>query len=210
MTTTLDILLSAVYLAVGTALFAAAVVLAVQFHYRINPRIQQNNHWFPPLPINHVFPQQPPPAHFYPPLPRRAPAVDEHPGILNRRNEEDVPREVEISVQEGSDGDVAGARLLYIQLSPDVLHHSSASATPHPERNPPSAAELARYLVQLGLGMAGPSNSPTGEQSTSGRPEGIPILPTTGGPHDIFVSSTSELNLVWDNLNLPYMAFLTL
>ncbi len=40
MMTTLDILLSAVYLAVGTALFAAAVMLAVRFHYRINPRIQ--------------------------------------------------------------------------------------------------------------------------------------------------------------------------
>ncbi len=40
MTMTLDILLSAVYLAVGTALFVAAVVLAVRFHYRINPRVQ--------------------------------------------------------------------------------------------------------------------------------------------------------------------------
>ncbi len=47
---TLDILLSAIYLAVGTAVFAAAVVLAVQFHYRTHRRVQQNNHWFPPPP----------------------------------------------------------------------------------------------------------------------------------------------------------------
>ncbi len=51
MTMMLDILLSTVYLAVGTALFAVAVVLAVLFHYRITPRIpriQRNNNWFPP------------------------------------------------------------------------------------------------------------------------------------------------------------------
>ncbi len=70
MTMTLDILLSAVYLAVGTALFAAAVILAVRFHYRNTPHIRQNNHWFPPPPINYVLPQQPPPAHFYPPVPQ--------------------------------------------------------------------------------------------------------------------------------------------
>ncbi len=145
MTTTLNILLSAVYLAVGTALFAAAVVLAVRFHYRVIPRTRQNNQWFPPPPINYVLPQQPPPAHFYPPLPHRAPTVYEHPGIINRRDEEDLPGEMEVGVQEGSDGDVAGARLPYIQLSPNVSHHSSAGATtPHPERNPPSAADLAR------------------------------------------------------------------
>ncbi len=209
MTTTLNILLSAVYLAVSTALFAATVVLAVRFHYRNTPRIQRNNQWFPPLPVNYVLPQQPPPAHFYPHLPRRAPPVDEYHGIINGRDEEDIPGEMEVGIQEGSDGGTAGARLPFIQLSPDVSHHSSAGATPYPERNPPSAADLARYLIRLGLGTAGPSHSPAGEPVTSNRPGGTPIFPATSGPHDIFVSSTSELDLVWDNLNLPYMAFIT-
>ncbi len=71
MTTTLDILLSAVYLAVGTALFAAAVILAVLFHYRVTPRIPHircNNNWFPP-PTNKLCPPTaattgtPPPTH---------------------------------------------------------------------------------------------------------------------------------------------------
>ncbi len=203
----LDLLLSAIYLAVGTALFAAAVVLAVQFHYRINPRIQRNNHWFPPPPINYVLPQQPPPAHFYPPLPRRAPAVDKHPIVDNRGDEENVFGEVEVSVQEGSDGSVTGARLPFIQPSDSSSHHSSAGATPHRTRSPPSAAELARYLIQLGLGAPGPSHPPGTEQPTSHRPRGISVLPATSGPYDIFVSSTSELDLVWDNLNLPYTAF---
>ncbi len=158
MTVTLDILLSAVYLAVGTALFVVAMILAVLFHYRITPqipRIRHNNNWFPPAPINYVIPQQPPPAHFYPPVPPRPPTVDEYPGIIHGRDEEDVPGEMEIGVQEGSDGDAARARLPYIQLSPDVSHHSSAGATPHPGSNYPTAADLARYLVWLGLGTAG-------------------------------------------------------
>ncbi len=114
---------------------------------------------------------------------------------------------MEVGVQEGSDGDVARARLPYIQLSPDTSHHLSAGATPHPERDPPSAADLARYLVRLRLGGAGPSNSAATEQPAISRPRNDPILPTTNGPYDIFVSSTSELDLVWDNLNLPYTAF---
>ncbi len=79
---------------------------------------------------------------------------------------------------------------------------------PHPERTPPSAAELARYLLRLGLGTAGPNHSPATEQPSGSRPRNGPVFPTTGGPHDIFVSSTSELDLVWDNLNLPYTAFI--
>ncbi len=114
---------------------------------------------------------------------------------------------MEIGVQEGSDGSVTGARLPYVQLSPTISHHSSTGATPHPERTPPSTAELARYLVRLSLGTAGLSNSPTNERPTSSHPRDDPVLPTTSGPYDIFVSSTSELNLVWDNLNLPYRAF---
>ncbi len=64
MTVTLEILLSAVYLAVGTALFVAAVILAVLSYHRITPRIPRtryNNNWFPPAPINYVIPRQPPP-----------------------------------------------------------------------------------------------------------------------------------------------------
>ncbi len=151
MMTTLDVLLSAIYLAVSTALFAAAVILAVRFHYRNTPRIRQNRHWFPPPPINYVLPQQPPPAHFYPPIPQRAPAVDEYPGIIHGRDEEDVPGEMEIGVQEGSNGDVARARFPYVQLSPSVSHHSSAGATPHPESNYPTAADLATDMGAISV-----------------------------------------------------------
>ncbi len=208
MTTTLDILLSAVYLAVGTALFAAALVLAILFHHRVTPRIQRNNNWFPPLLINYVIPQQPPPAHFYPPVPCRAPAIDEYP-IDNRRDEEDVPGEVEVGVQERSNGSATGAGIPFIQLSSNgSSHHSSAGATPHRARDVPSAADLARYLIRLGLGTASPSGSPTTQQPTGSRIRNTPVLPTASGPYDIFISSTSELDLVWDNLNLPHTAFL--
>ncbi len=209
MTVTLNILLSAIYLAVGTALFTVAVVLAVQFHYRNTPRIRQNNHWPLPPPVNYVLPQQPPPVHFYPPLPRRAPAVDEYPGIIHGRDKEDIPGQMEVGVQEGGDGSVTGARLPYDQPSPETSHHSSAGVTPHPEQAPPSTTDLARYLVRLRLGTAGPSHSPTAEQPSGSRPRNDPVFPTTNGPHNIFVSSTSELDLVWDNLNLPYTAFIT-
>ncbi len=211
MTATLDIILSAVYLAVGTALFAAAVILAVLFHYRITPRIpriRHNNNWFPPAPINYVIPQQPPPAHFYPPIPPRPPTVNEYPGIIHGRDEEDVPGEVEIGVQEGSDGGIARARLPDIQLSPDISHHSSASATLHPESNYPTAADLARYLIRLGLGTAGPAGSPATEQPASGHPGDSSVLPVTNDPHYIYVSSTTELDLIWDNLNIPHAAYL--
>ncbi len=210
MTATLDIILSAVYLAVGTALFAAAVILAVLFHYRITPRIPRiryNNNWFPPALINYVIPQQPPPAHLYPPVPPRPPTVDEYPGIIHRRDEEDVLGEMEIGVQEGSDGDVARTRLPHVQLSPDISHHSSAGATPHPEPNYLTAADLARYLVRLGLGTAGPAGSPATEQPASGRPRDTPIRPVPNDPHYVYVSSTTELDLVWDNLNIPHAAY---
>ncbi len=210
MTVTLELLLSAVYLAVGTALFIAAVILAVLLYHRITPRIPRtryNNNWFPPAPINYVIPRQPPPAHFYPPVLPRPPTVDEYPGIIHGRDEEDVPGEMEIGVQEGSDGDVAGARLPNIQLSPDISHHSSAGATPHPESNYPTAADLARYLIRLGLGTAGPAGSPATEQPTSGRPRDTPIHPVSNDSHYIYVSSTTELDLVWDNLNIPHAAY---
>ncbi len=49
--------------------------------------------------------------------------------------------------------------------------------------------------------------SSTAQQPTGSRLRNTPVLPATSGPHDIFVSSTSELDLVWDNLNLPHTAF---
>ncbi len=114
---------------------------------------------------------------------------------------------MEIGVQEGGDGNVAGARLPYIQLSPDISHHSSAGATPHPESSYPTAADLARYLVRLGLGTAGPAGSPATEQPASGHPRDIPIRSVSNDPHNIYVSSTTELDLVWDNLNIPHAAY---
>ncbi len=114
---------------------------------------------------------------------------------------------MEIGVQEGSDGDVARARLPYIQLSPNISCHSSAGATPHPESNYPTAADLARYLVRLGLGTAGPAGSPATEQPASGRSRDTPIRPVPNDPHYVYVSSTTELDLIWDNLNIPHAAY---
>ncbi len=157
MTTTLDILLSAIYLAVGTALFAAAVVLAVLFHYRITPRIpriRHNNNWFPPAPINYVIPRQPPPAHLYPPIPPR-PTIDKYPGIVHGRDEEDVLGEMEIGVQEGGDGDVTRARLPRVQPSPDSSLHPSAGATPIQDQTlpqPTTPITIARALYLLSTG----------------------------------------------------------
>ncbi len=208
MPTTLDIVLSAVYLAVGMAPFAAAIVLAVLFHYGITPHIRCNNNWFPPPPINYVLPQQPPPAHFYPPVPQQAPAINEYSSIHSGGDKEKVLGQMEIGVQEGGNGSVTGAELPHIQPSPNLSsHHPSTGATPCPEGNYPTATDLARYLVRLGLGTAGPSGSPVTEQSASNRPRNIPIHSATSDPHDIFISSTSELDLVWDNLNTPYDAF---
>ncbi len=78
---------------------------------------------------------------------------------------------------------------------------------PHPESNYPTAADLARYLVRLGLGTAGPAGSPATEQPASGRPRNTPILPVSNDPHYVYVSSTTELDLVWDNLNIPHAAY---
>ncbi len=115
---------------------------------------------------------------------------------------------MEVGVQEGSDGDVARARLPHGQHSPDSSHHSSAGNTPHPATNYPTAADLARYLVRLGLGTAGPAGSPATKQPASGRPRDSAVLPDTHDPHYIYVSSTTELDLVWDNLNIPHAAYL--
>ncbi len=133
--------------------------------------------------------------------------IDEYPRFVNGRNKEDVSRQMEVSVQEGSHGDTAGARLPVIQLSTDgSTSHESAGHTPHPAQTA-TAAELARYLVRLGLRNSSPRGSPAPEQPSvdSARGKGLPDAST--GPTDIFISSTSKLDLVWDNLNLPYTAF---
>ncbi len=211
MTVTLDILLSAVYLAVGTALFVTAVILAVLFHYRITPRIpriRHNNNWFPPAPINYVIPRQPPPAHFYPPIPPRPPTVDEYPGIIHGRDER--------RRSWGNGNRSSGRRRWrccrsktppYPAFSRTSHITRSAGATPHPESNYPTAADLARYLVRLGLGTAGPA----GSQQPSNLPAvvlGIPqFAQSPNDPHYIYVSSTTELDLVWDNLNIPHAAY---
>ncbi len=201
MTTTLDIVLSAFYLAVGTALFVAALVLAILFHYRVVPHIQQNNY---PLPVHYVLPQQPPPVHFYPPLPYRASAIDKHSGIVDRRDKEDIPGEMEVGIQEGGDGGTTRARHPSIPDSNTSSSHGSAGGTPHPARIYPTAADLARYLIQLGLGRTGPLSAKTTEHSPRDRPEHSPIIPATTGPHNIFISPTAEFDPVWDNLNEPY------
>ncbi|PBK90271.1 hypothetical protein ARMGADRAFT_1083133 [Armillaria gallica] len=202
--TTLEEVLTAVYLGVGTALFAAAVVLAVCQHNGRYPRRRRAQQWNYPQPqINHVIPQQPPPVYLYPPVPvpsRRASTIDEHPRFVGCPTEEDVPREVEVDVQEGSNGGAAGAGLPVIEISDgddETRRQESAGHTPHPSRPAPTAdaADLARYLVRLGLGERRPAGTPVSDQFTRVR---VGDSPT---------DSAFRLDVVWDNLNLPTSAF---
>ncbi len=209
MLTDFETFLLAVFFGISIVLFATSVVLAILHYYRIIPCVHSNQHDNRPT-VNHVLPQQPPAVHFYPPVQpsRRAPAVDDYPHFIGRRDKEDIPGQVEVSLQEGSHESTSGARLLVIQLSSDSSsHHKSAGNTPHPERTHATAADLARYLIRLGLGNSSPRDSPAPKRPSidSARGKRIPNIST--GPNDIFIDSTSELNVVWDNLNLPYTTF---
>lgn len=199
MTTTLEAVLSAVYLGVGTALFAAALVLVVLQHrglYPCPPRNQQN---YPLLPIHHVLPQQPPPVPFYPPVPipnGGAAPIHNYPRFVHGADEENVLGEVEDGVQEGSNGSPARTGHL-AGHRPLANADTSAGHTPHPARPAPTAdaADLARYLVRLGLGTDGQQGTPVSEQ------------PASDGPGDSPADSTFRLDVLWDNVNLPYTAF---
>ncbi len=207
MLTDFETFLLAVFFGVSVVLFATSVVLAILHYYGVIPCVRNNQHDNRPA-INHVLPQQPPPVHFYPPvqLNQRVSMVDDYPCFVGRRDEEDIPRQVEVSVQEGSHGSTSGTRLPIIS-SDSSSHHESASHTPHPERTHATAADLARYLVRLRLGNSSPQGSPAPERSSIDRTRGKRIPNISTGPNDIFIDSTSELDVVWDNLNLPYTAF---
>ncbi len=135
MLTDLETFLLAVFFGVSVILFATSAVLAILHYYGIIPHVRNNQHNNRPT-INHVLPQQPPAVHFYPPVQsgQRASMLDDYPRFIGRRDEEDIPRQVEVSVQEGSHGDTSRTRLPDIQLSSSSSsHHESAGNTPHPE-----------------------------------------------------------------------------
>ncbi len=134
MLSTLETFLLAAFFGISIVLFTTAVVLAILHYYRIIPHIHNNQHDHQPT-IDHVIPQRPPSIHLRSPIlpSRRAPTLDEHPRFLNRGNEEDVPREVEVSIQEGSNGSVTRARPYFVQISTNNFSiHSSAGHTLHP------------------------------------------------------------------------------
>ncbi len=57
--------------------------------------------------------------------------LDKRPRIINRRNEEDVLEEMEVGIQEGSNGGVTGTGHHFVQPSTDnPSTHSSAGHTP--------------------------------------------------------------------------------
>ncbi len=208
MLTDFETFLLAIFFGISIILFATSVVLAILHYYGIIPRACNNQHDNRPT-VNHVLLQQPPAVHLYPPVQSnwRTSTVDDYPRFIGRRDEEDVPRQVEVSLQEGSHGDASGIRLPIIQLSTDGSpSHESAGHTPYPTRTA-TAADLARYLIRLGLGDLSPRGSPTPERPGIGttRSKRIPDISTD--PHAIFIDSTSELDVVWDNLNLPYTTF---
>ncbi len=67
MLSTLETFLLAAFFSVSVILFATLVVLAILHYYRIIPCIHDNQHDNRPT-VNHVLLQQPPAAHFYPPV----------------------------------------------------------------------------------------------------------------------------------------------
>ncbi len=144
----LETFLLATFFGISIVLFATSVVLAILHYYGIIPRIRDNQHDNRPI-VNHVLPQWPPAVHFYPPIQpsRRSSTVDEYPRFVGGRDEEDIPRQMEVGVQEGSHGDTAGARVPVIELSLDSsTSHESAGHAPHPARTA-TATDLARYLI---------------------------------------------------------------
>ncbi len=84
----------------------------------------------------------------------------------------------------------------------DSSPHGSAGHTPHPARPAATAdaADLARYLIQLSLAETGAGGSPGTKQPASDRPVNIRA---SDSPAD----STFKLDVLWDNVNLPYTAF---
>ncbi len=106
---TLETVLLAAFFGVSIALFATSVVLAILHYYRVIPCATHINQYNNRPTINHVLPQQPPPIHVHTPVPQRASTLNEHPCFVHRRNEEDIPGEMEVGIQEGSNGDITGA-----------------------------------------------------------------------------------------------------
>ncbi len=67
MSNTVEIILFSIVIGIGCTFFGAAIVLAIQFHYRRNPSVYINQYNAHPT-INYVIPQQPPwpeSAHLY-------------------------------------------------------------------------------------------------------------------------------------------------
>ncbi|KAK0226823.1 hypothetical protein EDD85DRAFT_976068 [Armillaria nabsnona] len=203
MWTIIEIVLTAAILGISLAIFITTFILTLLFCLGIYPRPhndQHSNHSHHSFDL-HVLPRQPPAVHHRTPIPScRTSMLDEYPRFNRGPNQEDLPREMEVSIQERGDGAAAGARLPFIQLSPDSSHHLSAGNTPCPVRPVPphTATDLARYLIQLGMGEAGPRGSPASEQPTCC----CPRTPTPDSP------TTSKLSLLWANANLPYTAFI--
>ncbi len=67
MLSTLEIVLLTAYFGVNTALFGAAIVLAIVHHYRENPHTYINQYNTHPT-VNYVILQQPPLARIHSPI----------------------------------------------------------------------------------------------------------------------------------------------
>ncbi len=83
---------------------------------------------------------------------------------------------------------------------PPALPPIQSQTIPLPQTWPDTSFDLA-------WGQQAPAGSPATKQPASSRPRDTSIRPATSDPHYVYVSSTSELDLVWDNLNIPYTAY---
>ncbi len=100
MSNTVEIILFSIVIGIGCTFFGAAIVLAIQFHYRRNPSVYINQYNAHPT-INYVIPQQPPMARICTPVfNNRLAEIHKLPHLSSQWTEEDVVQTSEESISE--------------------------------------------------------------------------------------------------------------
>ncbi|KAK0246133.1 hypothetical protein EDD85DRAFT_783833 [Armillaria nabsnona] len=209
----LEIVLTAAILGVSLVIYLATLTLAFLYCLGIYPRpwhVQTDNHSLQSLDL-HVLPRQPPAVHHGTPVSScRASTLDEYPRF-NWGNQENLPGEVQVGVQERGDGNTARARLPFIQLSPETSRHLSAGNTPCPtwqgtssdsgwERQAREVLPLPSNLPAAVLGLPQQIHQPRPSLAFSGP---MPTSPTRLSSLDEVIPIGQESQQRSSILNLP-------